>query len=88
MPSWAINSKKLSNYIKLNKMDDNTITLETAQLGIGDVVCTTWFLTPQLRWKRKEVDMTDGTAMNINELQQMWQCSNGEQKWEPVPFVE
>ena len=69
MPSWAINSKKLSNYIKLNKMDDNTITLETAQLGIGDVVCTTWFLTPQLRWKRKEVDMTDGTAMNINEHQ-------------------
>lgn len=69
-------------------MDDNTITLETAQLGIGDVVRTTWFLTPQLRWKRKEVDMTDGTAMNINELQQMWQGSNGEQKWESVPFVE
>ena len=69
-------------------MDDSTTILETAQLGIGDVVCTTWFLTPQLRWKRKEVDMTDGTAININELQQMWQGSNGEQKWEPVPFVE
>ena len=88
MPSWAINSKKLSNYIKLNKMDDNTITVGTAQLGIGDGVCSTWLLTPQLRWKLKEVDMMDGTAMNINELQQMWQGSNGEQKWEPVPFVE
>ena len=88
MPSWAINSKKLSNYIKLNKMDDNTISVENTQLGIGDIVCTTWLLTPQLRWKLKEVDMMDGTAMNINELQQMWQGSNGEQKWKPVPFVE
>ena len=87
MPSWAINSKKLSNYIKLNKMDDNTITVETAQLGTGGM-SSTWFLTPQLRWKLKEVNMMDGTAMNINELQQMWQGSNGEQKWEPVPFVE
>ena len=88
MPSLAINSTKLSKYIKLNKMDENTITVETAQLGIGGVVCSTWFLTPQLRWKQKEVDMTNGTAMNINELQQMWQSDTGEQKWEAVPFVE
>ena len=69
-------------------MKETSKNKETVQQGIGDVVCTTWFLTPQLRWKRKEVDMMDGTAMNINELQQMWQGSNGEQKWEPVPFVE
>ena len=69
-------------------MTRETIKEQVEQLGIGGVVCNTWFLTPQLRWKRKEVDMTDGTAMNINELQQMWQGSNGEQKWEPVPFVE
>ena len=69
-------------------MDENTITVETAQLGIDGVVCSTWFLTPQLRWKQKEVDMTNGTAMNINELQQMWQSDTGEQKWEAVPFVE
>ena len=69
-------------------MEETSKNNETAQLDIGGVVCTTWFLTPQLRWKLKEVDMMDGTAMNINELQQMWQGSNGEQKWEPVPFVE
>lgn len=67
---------------------ENFNTEETTQLGIGDVVCITWRATNQLRWKQKEVNMMDGTAMNINELQQMWQGSNGEQKWEPVPFVE
>ena len=69
-------------------MDENTITVETAQLGIGGVVCSTWCATNQLRWKLKEVNMMDGTAMNINELQQMWQSDNGEQKWYAVPFVE
>ena len=69
-------------------MEETLKNNEDAQLGIGDVLYITWFLTPQLRWKLKEVNMMDGTAMNINELQQMWQGSNGEQKWEPVPFVE
>ena len=69
-------------------MEETSKNNETAQLGIGGVVCSTWCLTPQLRWKRKEVNMMDGTAMNIHELQQMWQGSDGEQKWEAVPFVE
>ena len=69
-------------------MDENTIILENAQLGIGDVVCSTWYATNQLRWKQKEVYLLNGTAKNINELQQMWQGDNGEQKWEAVPFVE
>ena len=37
MPSWAINSIKLSNYIKLNKMSETSKNNETAQLGIGAV---------------------------------------------------
>jgi hypothetical protein len=37
MPSWAINSKKLSNYIKLSKMVETLNNAETAQLGIGAV---------------------------------------------------
>lgn len=67
---------------------ENLNNQETAQLGIGDVVCSTWYATNQLRWKHKEVDMMDGTAMSINELQQMWQSDKGEQKWEAVTFVE
>ena len=61
---------------------------ETAQLDIGTVVCSTWCATSQLRWKQKEVNMMDGTAVNINELQQLWKSDTGEQKWEAVPFVE
>lgn len=56
--------------------------------GKSGVVCSTWHLTPQLRWKQKEVYVMNGTVANISELQQMWQSSNGEQKWEAVPFVE
>lgn len=44
---------------------------ETTQLSISSVVSHTWYATNQLRWKQKEVNMIDGTAMNINELQQM-----------------
>lgn len=61
---------------------------ETAQLGTGDIIGSTWHATNQLRWKHKEVVMIDGTSMNISELQQMWKSSSGEQKWEAVPFVE
>lgn len=67
---------------------ENLNNQESAQLGIGDVVRSTWYATNQLRWKQKEVDMMDGTAMSINELQQMWQNDKGEQKWEAVPFIE
>mgnify|MGYP000343689687 FL=1 len=67
---------------------ENLNNQETAQLGIGGVVCSIWYATNQLRWKQKEVNMIDGTAMNISELQQMWQGDKGEQKWEAVPFVE
>ena len=46
-----------------------------------------WTATNQLRWKLVEFNMDNGTAMNINELQQMWQSDTGKQKWEAVPFV-
>jgi hypothetical protein len=37
MPSWAINSTKLSNYKQLIKMVETLNNAETAQLGIGAV---------------------------------------------------
>ena len=69
-------------------MEETSKNNKTAQLGIGAAVCSTWYATSQLRWKQKEVNMIDGTAMNVSELQQMWQSDKGEQKWEAVPFVE
>lgn len=69
-------------------MGETLNTKETAQLGIGGFACSTWCATNQIRWKQKKVNMMDGTAMNISELQQMWQGDKGEQKWEVVPFVE
>ena len=67
---------------------ENLNTEETTQLGIGDVVCSTWHATNQLRWKHKEEIMIDGTVMSISELQQMWKSDIGEEKWEAIPFVE
>ena len=37
MPCWAINSTNLSNYIKLNKMEETSKTNETPALNKGDV---------------------------------------------------
>jgi hypothetical protein len=31
--------------------------------------------------------MGNGTAVNINELQQLWRSDIGSEKWEAVPFV-
>ena len=45
MPSWAINSTKLSNYIKLNKMAESLNNAENAQLGIGGV--SNWLSFPE-----------------------------------------
>ena len=67
---------------------ENLNTEETTQLGIGDVVCSPWHVTNQLRWKHNEEIMIDGTAMSISELQQMWKSDIGEEKWEAIPFVE
>ena len=61
---------------------------DSAQCAIQNVVGSTWCATMQLRWKLIEVNMSDGTAQNVSELQQMWQNDTGEQKWERVPFVE
>ena len=48
---------------------------------------TIWYVTNQLRWKQINIDTLDGSAMNIRQLQQMWQSDKGEQKWEAVPIA-
>ena len=47
----------------------------------------TWSRTMQLRWKRTQVSMRkEGVYTNV--LQQMWKNDLGQEKWEPVEFVE
>jgi hypothetical protein len=69
-------------------MDENEITSGTTELDIDGTGCGTWRATNGFRWKQKEVSMLSGTAINIYELQQMWQSNNGEEKWEAVPYVD
>lgn len=66
--------------MKKNYSNSSSITVQNS-------FSQTWTATNQLRWKLVECNMGNGTAMNINELQQMWQSDTGEQKWEAVPFV-
>jgi len=58
MPSWAINSTNLSNYIKLNKMEETSKNNETAQLGIGGVMQLTLLILKNWKgykyWKAKK----------------------------------
>ena len=42
IPCWVIKGIKLSNYIKLNKMEETSKNNEDAQLGIGAVMPRTW----------------------------------------------
>ena len=72
--------------MKKDKIDN------TGQILINDPNYESWILTNQLRWVERTEYMTrdygDYTetvgAKNYKVLQQMWQGSNGTQKWEDV----
>ena len=68
--------------IKMKKDYSNSGSI-TVNNSFGE----TWTCTNQLRWKQVECNMGNGTAMNINELQQLWRSDIGSEKWEAVPFV-
>ena len=82
MPSWAIDNTNLSNYIKLNKMDETSKNNEPAQLGIGVVNSRTCigcsYCEPIIYPKeRKKVLKCWGksnlnTITNINEICDNW----------------
>lgn len=93
MPKHSLEKKHTIEVLKwsvkqIYGSDGNQPNSENANCAIQNVVGSTWCATMQLRWKQVEVDMCNGTAQNISELQQMWQSDTGEQKWEKVPFVE
>jgi hypothetical protein len=65
MTSRAINSTKLSNYIKLNKMQENSKNNETDQLGIGEVSTSVSVPAARVRFYPTDTDETfDGTVID------------------------
>ncbi len=56
MPSWAINSKKISNYKYFNKMSKTSKTNKPAQLGIGGVISRFLLWYKQLTCKHEKWD--------------------------------
>ena len=59
----------------------------SGSITVNNYFIETWTCTNQLRWKQVEYNMGNGTAVNINELQQLWRSDIGSEKWEAVPFV-
>jgi len=65
MPSWAINSTKLSNYIKINRMSETSKTNKTDQLGIGGVSTSVSVPVVRVRFYPTDTDETfDGTVID------------------------
>lgn len=62
----------------------NNIVLSTV---IGSVGCTYW-VTPHLRYAKKQIMIDEQTCKYELRLQQMWQGQDGTQKWEWVEIVD
>ena len=70
-------------------MTKETIKEQAALLGIDGVSkLTTYSITPQIRYKKKTIDLGNGTAKEEYRLQQMWQGSDGSEDWRWVEVVE
>ena len=75
----------------MNKENKNLNEAENSALNIVDVSgivgCAYW-VTPHLRYAKKQIRIDEQTAKYELRLQQMWQGSDGSQKWEWVEVVE
>lgn len=62
---------------------------QTKSLRMVDVItsCSYW-VTPHLRYSKKEIPIDEHTTKYELRLQQMWQGQDGSQKWEWVEYVE
>ena len=52
-------------------MKKDSLNSNSGVITTGFSSFSTWTITNKLRWKQVECNMGNGTAMNINELQQM-----------------
>jgi hypothetical protein len=48
----------------------------------------TYSITPQLRYKKKSIDLGNGLAKEEYRLQQRWQGSDGSEYWQWIDYVE
>lgn len=75
----------------MSKENENLNEVENSALNIDDVSgsvgCVYW-VTPHLRYAKKYIPIDEQTAKWELRLQQMWQGSDGSQKWEWVEVVE
>ena len=64
--------------------------LKASNNGVLDSVshCEYFTITHKLRYKKKEIDLGDGTAKTEYRLQQMWQGSGGTEDWQWVEYVD
>ena len=68
------------------KKTGGTEALNIADVS-GSVSCSYW-VTPHLRYAKKEIAIDEQTCKYELRIQQMWQGSNGTQKWEWVEEIE
>lgn len=45
-------------------------------------------ITPKLRYKKKEIDLGNGTYKTEYRLQQMWQGSEGTEEWQWIEYID
>lgn len=75
----------------MSEENKNLNEAESSALNIADVSgsvgCSYW-VTPHLRYVKKQIMIDEQTFKYELRLQQMWQGLDGSQKWEWVEVVE
>lgn len=71
----------------MNK-EQNTKDKDKSLDIIGFSHCEYFTVTNKIRYKKKEIDLGNGTSNTEYRLQQMWQGSGGSQDWHWVEYVD
>ena len=75
----------------MSKENENLNKAENQALNIADVIgsvgCAYW-VTPNLRYAKKQIMIDEQTCKYELRLQQMWKGQDGSQKWEWIEVVQ
>ena len=69
-------------------MNNNNETSKEVHSEALNIVDCAYLVTPYLRYAKKQIMIDEQTCKYELRLQQMWQGSDGSQKWEWVEVVE